>query len=214
MRFLLLIVTTVIIVSFANAQMQVSKEPRHKPVLENKYIRLLDVWLASHDTTYYHVHSTPSLFIYLTNNRLSAQVQGAGWVNDSSLAGKAWYRSFQPDSLIHRLANADDDPLHVNDIEILSSFNPASFTPLQLPVIFDNERSVAYQYMPVEKQIFKNRGPVIAELVYGDKVKFHNISKGVVQPVEAGSYVYVEPGTSFGFSSSGKNVKMVLFEIK
>jgi quercetin dioxygenase-like cupin family protein len=48
------------------AQVQVREEPRHRPVLENKYIRLLDVWLPPGDTTLFHIHSTPSVFVILS----------------------------------------------------------------------------------------------------------------------------------------------------
>ena len=48
------------------AQVQVSKEPRHKKVLENKYIRLLDVNIPPGDTSLFHIHSTPSVFLHFT----------------------------------------------------------------------------------------------------------------------------------------------------
>ena len=62
------------------AQVQVSKEPRHKKVLENKYIRLLDVWLQPGDTTLFHIHSTPSVFLQFTNTAIAIQVKGQDWV--------------------------------------------------------------------------------------------------------------------------------------
>src|SRR5687767_7354840 len=98
----LLLVISLLCLFDARSQVQVSKEPRHKPVLQNEYVRLLDVWLPPGDTTFYHIHSTPSLFLYLTSNRTSSQVLGGEWVHDSAIAGKAWYRSFTPDSLVHR----------------------------------------------------------------------------------------------------------------
>ena len=49
-----------------SAQVQVSKEPLHKKVLENKYIRLLDVWMQPGDTSLFHIHSTPSVFVHFT----------------------------------------------------------------------------------------------------------------------------------------------------
>src|SRR6185295_5301775 len=130
----------------AKAQVPVREEPRHKPVLQNKYIRLLDVWLPPGDTTMYHIHATPSLFAVLSNTLTATQIKGADWTSDRSAAGKIWYRSFINDTLVHRVANIDTVPFHVNDIEILSSFDTSSHkSPLSFPVLIENEYAFAYQ---------------------------------------------------------------------
>jgi hypothetical protein len=209
-----IILATVLLQSFfAIAQVQVSREPRHKPVLENQYIRLLDVRLPPGDTTLYHIHSTPSVFVYLSNNRTATQVQGGEWVYDSAVAGKAWYRSFTPDSLIHRVLNADDKIFHVNDIEILSGYHDADFRPLSLPVIFESDKAIAYSIKVNEKRTINNRGPLIAELVEGDEVIFFDLYNNTSKKIKAGDYLYIPPKASFYFSSNGKLI-MVLFEIK
>ena len=197
----------------AEAQVQVSKEPRHKPVLQNKYIRLLDVWLQPGDTTLFHIHSTPSVFIELSDAAITAQSKGEDWVKDQSVAGKVWYRSFSPDVLIHRVSNLDTVPFHVNDIEILSTYKPAAkLSPLPLPVLFENDRAIAYQLTKLNKEKISNRGPLIAEAVTG-KVIFNN-SNGESQEIKAGKFLYIKPGTSFYFSASQEIIKLVLFEIK
>ena len=56
----------IIVFCFSNnvfAQPAVRNEPRHHNVFENDYIRVLDVYLAPDDTTQYHIHATPSVFI-------------------------------------------------------------------------------------------------------------------------------------------------------
>src|SRR5215218_212725 len=112
------IVLLLLIISFcitAFSQVPVREEPRHKPVLQNKYIRLLDVWLPPGDTTMYHIHSTPSLFVVLTSTLTTSQTRGGPWVSDRSNAGKTWYRSFINDTLVHRVSNIDTAAFHVND---------------------------------------------------------------------------------------------------
>ena len=209
----LLLIIAVTFFYAANSQVQVSKEPRHKPVLQNEYFRLLEVWLPPGDTTFYHIHSTPSLFLYLTSNSTSSQTLGGEWVHDSATAGKAWYRSFTPDSLIHRVVNTDSKPFHVNDIEILSAFNPGNYKPLPFAVIFDNEKAAAYSIETANGATIKDRGPIIAELVNGDGVIFKNVSSNASQSLHNGQYVYIPPGTSFSFKAPGK-INLVLFEIK
>src|SRR6186997_2084863 len=78
------------------AQVQVSNEPRHKKVFENNYIRLLDVWLQPGDTSLFHIHSTPSVFLYFSGNTIGTQEKDGDWVKEKTVAGKTWYRSFSP----------------------------------------------------------------------------------------------------------------------
>ena len=61
------------------AQVQVSKEPRHKKALENKYVRLLDVYIQPGDTSLFHIHSTPSVFLHFTTTVVCSQIKGKEW---------------------------------------------------------------------------------------------------------------------------------------
>jgi len=213
---LLLVICSVTI----TAQVPVREEPRHHPVLQNKYIRLLDVWLPPGDTTLYHIHATPSLFIILSNTVTGSQIKGGQWQQNRSTAGYAWFRSFLNDTLIHRVCNMDTVVYHVNDIEILSSYNtnnaPTKKT-LPFTLLFENERSFAYQIKNItsNKQIINKRGPMIAELVSGNAIFFHNTTTNETKEIKAGDYCYIKPGTSFYFSAAGKGeINLVLFEIK
>ena len=80
--------------SLLSAQVPVSEEPLHRPVLQNKYIRLLDVWMDPGDTSLYHIHAIPSLFLQLSNTTVGSQIKGQEWVKEKFVTGKAWYRSF------------------------------------------------------------------------------------------------------------------------
>ena len=202
------------------AQVQVSKEPRHKPVLENNYLRLLDVWLPPGDTTLYHIHSTPSLFIYLNKAKISSQIKGQDWVNDESVTGFAWYNPFSPDILVHRVCNMDTLNFHVNDIELLAPFaknKSEQLKALDFPVLIDNEKAFAYQLnnSTIKKQKISGRGPMVAMLTIGEAVDFHNTKSNQVKKIRTGEYVYIEPGSFFYFSVIGtEKINMVLFEIK
>lgn len=205
--------------SSVTAQVPVSQEPLHRPVFVNKYIRLLDVIVPAGDTTQFHIHQTPSLFVIFSNNKTSSQIAGKNWIEDQSTAGTTWYRSFSPDILIHRVANRDTLPFHVNDIEILSAYDSSNTQkkPLQYPVLFENERSFAYQLknQDLTKKEIKARGPLIAELIAGDGVFFYNIHTNHQEELRAGRFFYIEPHTSFYFSTKGTSaVNMIVFEIK
>ena len=201
-----------------SAQVPASEEPRHKPVLQNKYIRLLDVWMQPGDTSLYHIHNISSLFLPLSNTVVGSQIMGQSWANEKFVIGKAWYRSFLQDTLVHRVSNSDTGPLHVTDVEILSSFhsNPSDIKPLPFPLLFENEKSFAYQLKRPEfkNQIISGCGPLLAQLATGERVTFHDVLEDKSKEIKTGSYLYIAPGATFYFTAQGKNPSLILFEIK
>lgn len=200
-----------------SAQVQVSKEPLHKKVLENKYIRLLDVWIKPGDTSLFHIHSTPSVFLIFTTTTYASQLKNKGWVTDKVVPGFSWYRSFYKDTQVHRVANIDTAIFHVTDIELLSAYKPTEKREaLPFPLLYENERVFAYQLTDssfTDRRMSK-RGPLIAEVVKGE-VKYYDVVGCKSTIIKTGKYLYIEPGKEFSFTSAGKEkTMMVLFEIK
>lgn len=204
--------------SMLSAQVQVSKEPRHKKVLENKYIRLLDVNIQPGDTTLLHIHSTPSVFVHFTTTVVCSQINGKEWETGKNTAGNASYRSFVNDTLVHRVSNCDTVPFHVTDVELLSSYMPArKLQPLPFPLLFENEKVFAYRVSEstFNKQMITGRGPMLAELVAGNEVIYYDIKNKKSIKIKTGRYLYIKPGAPFYFSATGNaGINMVLFEIK
>ncbi len=200
------------------AQVQVRKEPRHKNVLENKYIRLLDVWMQPGDTSIFHIHSTPSLFLHFTNTVVCVQIKGNAWTKNKNKEGNASYTSFVNDTLVHRVSNCDTVPFHVTDIEILSSYKPtAKLKPLPFTVLFENEKTIAYRLINTSfnSELINSRGPMVAELVAGDEVICYDTKRKKSTTIKTGKYLYLEPGSSFYFTATkNKESNLVLFEIK
>src|SRR5690348_13435207 len=182
--FLLLLIT-----KFSFSQVPVREEPRHHVALQNQYLRLLDVRLQPHDTTFFHVHEIPSLFLVLSKTLTASQVEGEEWVNGTftSDPGYTWYNGFATGPLIHRVANIDTVPFHVMDIEILSNYNE-HLAPLPFDTIFTNEKAFAYRVNLAnkkEKKQIDNRGPIAAIVVSGPGInvqfannKTENVSQG------------------------------------
>ncbi|MEO6405939.1 MAG: hypothetical protein ABIY51_04870 [Ferruginibacter sp.] len=201
-----------------SAQVQVSKEPRHKKILENKYIRLLDVRIRPGDTTQFHIHSTPSLFLQFTNTNVCIQIKGQDWKRSQNIAGSASYRSFLNDTLVHRVSNCDTEPFHVIAIEMLSSYNSKGlFVPLTFTQLFENEKAVAYQITDSSftKHFISGRGPLVAELVQGNEILLHDSKRKKSTSIKNGGYLFIPPGSSFYFSAKeNEKINLVLFEIK
>lgn len=201
------------------SQVQVREEPFHKPVLENEYFRILDVWIQPGDTSLFHIHSTPSLFLYLSDTKICVEEKGKPWISDITKTGYTWYRAFETDSVIHRVANCDTVPLHVTDVELLSYYQPGglpALKPLSQTLLYENERAFAYQLTQADlKKHITTRGPMLAQFTHGQLAVFNDLNKKEGVKLIPGQYVYIEPGTTFYFTSNSVGeTGIVLFEIK
>ncbi|MBS1525392.1 MAG: hypothetical protein JST19_07075 [Bacteroidetes bacterium] len=210
------IITLLVPAVFANAQVQVRNEPRHHNVIENKYFRVLDVRIPPGDTTLQHIHLTPSVILFFSNTVTATQLKGQGWVKSTSVAGTALYRDFSKDTTIHRVSNWDTTPYHVTDIELLSVYDPGNTRkPLPFTLLFDTARVFAYRLTRIDKQLIRNRGPMIAGLVSGDDITLHDTTHNKTIDIKPGKETYIQPGISFYLSpTTNKEVNLVLFELK
>jgi hypothetical protein len=105
------------------SQIQVSQEPRHHMVLENDWLRVLDVHVSPHDTTLMHKHSTPSVFLMLSRTKTGSEAliePGPPLFT----AGDIWFEGFYDKPRVHRVWNEDTVEFHVMDIELLHKPSP------------------------------------------------------------------------------------------
>jgi hypothetical protein len=57
----------------------VHEEPRHRPVFETAGTRVLDVQIPPGDTTLFHTHSDPILYVTMSSSQTRSQNAGAEW---------------------------------------------------------------------------------------------------------------------------------------
>ena len=119
MKALFLLLITFIIVNFSLAQVSVKDEPRHHNVFENNFVRILDVRIKTGDTTMYHIHSTPSVFLYFTGTKVGSHIINQPASSAINIAGNINYDSLKTPR-IHRVWNEDTSWFHVMDVEIVS----------------------------------------------------------------------------------------------
>ena len=119
---------------FTFAQVHVRDEPRHHNVFENKFIRILDVHLGPGDTTLYHLHNTPSVFVVFTNTNLGSQLIGKQPQKGANISGEVSYDSINTPRT-HRVWNEDTSWFHVMDIELTNTKQQKNISVLQNPAI-------------------------------------------------------------------------------
>jgi hypothetical protein len=136
-RRLLFLLVLICTLSVSQSQVFVHEEPRHHPVFQNNEIRILNVLIPPGDISQYHIHHTPSLFIFFTSTATGSQLQGRAALTGQSTAGQILFENLAPPNIrTHRVWNADKDTFHVMDLELLykdSGFvqNPLTFPGLQ-----------------------------------------------------------------------------------
>ncbi|MEO6452531.1 MAG: hypothetical protein ABIN97_00555 [Ginsengibacter sp.] len=109
------------IIRICYAQVPVGIEPRHHKIFQNAYIRILDVRIVPGDTTLFHTHEKPSVFIVLNNAKTGAELFSEGEISDATVTnGNIWFEGFYYDPLIHRIWNIDTTEFHVLEIELLN----------------------------------------------------------------------------------------------
>jgi hypothetical protein len=146
MRKYLLLISALCSTILVSAQVQVRNEPRHHNVFENEFIRILDVHLGPGDTTLYHLHNTPSVFIVFTNTNVGSQLIGQQSQKGANITGEVSYDNLNTPRT-HRVWNEDTSWFHVMDIEITSTKQKKNIADLQnsaLKLLFNKQQVNGY----------------------------------------------------------------------
>ena len=119
----------------SNAQdtLPASKEPLHKNVLENQYLRVLELHIAPGDTTLFHKHIMPVVSVSLHPTRTGVQtiVDDRG-PRVPSTDRRITFDGFYQSPRVHRVWNRDTAMFHWMDIEILTKGDRVLEAPIAL----------------------------------------------------------------------------------
>jgi len=202
----------------AVAQISVHDEPHHKTVLENQYVRLLDLNLSPDDTTVWHKHDAESFVIFLSNSILAIQNEHEEPLFGSIKPGDVVYRDYGVKPVVHRVWAAGQKSFRCMVAEI--SNNQATndscnnLSPSNAKMEWKQKHVTAYR-----KDIFKGEKFDLAKsncaylvVVYAGFLKI--IHEGDTRFFSAGSFVFIAPGTSAEIdNSSQENASCILLSM-
>ena len=208
-QFLLLFIFLLMSVLQVAAQdaIPVSKEPLHKNVFENKYVRVLDLHIAPGDTTLFHKHETPCISISLHPVRTGSQVI----IDDKSpklpsLDRRVTFEGFYESPRIHRVWNRDTSIFHWMDVEILTRGDRNMETPIAIDgftQLFDAPPVRTYRLtLKGNQQIkLKRNGPIlIVALNAGSKILVNK------QPfTKQGDFLFVKPSKNIQLTNGNEH---------
>lgn len=97
----------------------VEQEPHHHIVLQNQYVRVLDVLFPVGETSLFHTHSNDNVGIPISGDKTQSQPFGGEWSEVQDVKpGAAGFRKARGQSYTHRVRSAGKIPFHVIDVEI------------------------------------------------------------------------------------------------
>jgi hypothetical protein len=92
--------------SLGQTPVPVKKDPDHRIVFQNKLVTIIYPRILPGDTTPYHIHETPSVFLIMRDTRVFDQPYGKPGETFFSAKGETWYNEFYKKQT-HRIANID-----------------------------------------------------------------------------------------------------------
>ena len=101
------------------AQIPVEREPHHKIVFRNKYVRLIDLQVAAGDTTLTHTHSAASVVVFLSNSTFAIQNGGGSPVITEVKAGDMVYRNYDEKPVAHTVWEQGSSRFHCMVVELM-----------------------------------------------------------------------------------------------
>jgi hypothetical protein len=203
------------------AQILVHEEPRHRPVFQNKEIRILNVRVAPGDTSLYHMHTTPSFFIRLTNTITGSQVQGEAKKAGKSQSGEIRFENLAPpNNRVHRVWNADKDTFHVMDVELLMKNADFDKKPMTLPNLkleIDTTWVRAYRLSLLKEIEFKSinkKQSVVLVSLNASTVEIGQNGNRKLQTLKPGSFFVINRKESFSLKNKTESTsQFVLLEL-
>ncbi len=201
-------------------QVLVHQEPRHHPIFENKEIRILNVLLPPGDTTLYHIHTTPSVFITFTTTQTGSQLKGEEKINSISQAGSILVEDLSGEHIrTHRVWNRDKTAFNVMDVELLYQKSQLAESPLNLPDLnleIDTTWVRVYRLNLLAGKKFQLENPKQSFLLVAlqdASVESEKNGKTQIQNLKPGSFIDIRKKKSFQISNKGNQIaQMVLLE--
>ena len=166
----------------AQQVVEVRDESYHKPVFQNEFIRLLNVVIPPGDTSLYHRHYLPSIFVFLEETKIGMQDLGKPPGSMTTVLGQTWFNAYENGPQIHRAwTNDEKTNLHAIDIEILKFNSNDTDQPIRhssLELLTDSPAARIYRVTVLKaKQLVLNwnNNPVVL-VPYTDAVQINGKS--------------------------------------
>ena len=199
----------------------VHQEPRHHLVFENAAARILDIQIPPGDTTLFHTHSDPILYVNMSSSQTRSQVLGKDWSggdaaaraparNPASFGRMNSVTTYPAEPLTHRVNNAGTTVFRLIGVINRTTGDERTEVSADFPARpeLDNRWFRGYRWVLDSDVIVQHRhaNPVAIVVVAGRAA----VTVGKDTPLDTpGSFVFVEPGVTHSVRRVGPLVKDV-----
>ena len=153
----LALVSVCTVLSFAQVkEVEITSEPSHHLVLENRYVRAFQVEIAPHAASLMHRHRHDYMFVTLGSSEVSNQVEGKAPVTLKLQEGET---RFLPGNFAHIAVNMANSPFRNVTIEFLQDK-----TPPAAPAKWDEDRGLHILHGGTEEIVFVKDGARASEV--------------------------------------------------
>jgi mannose-6-phosphate isomerase-like protein (cupin superfamily) len=115
------------------------EEPRHRLVFEKGDIKIFNTSVPAGDTTLFHFHEHPTLYVLVRGARVRNQDFGREWVEPGAGPtipdGAFLYRDYAAEPQSHRVQNIDDHSFQVIGVVNLGAGGDAAPAPAVAPEV-------------------------------------------------------------------------------
>jgi hypothetical protein len=203
---------------FLMAQLTVYKEPHHKIVYSNEFIRIIDLRLLPGDTTLVHTHDAASAVIFLTSSRVAIRDQGKSPNITDVQPGNTVYRPYDETPVLHTVWVEDHSPFRCLVIESIpgkDSLNACKSAPIKPFHLLWMQKSIeAYEAI-----LLKGENSTLATfnckyllVVYNGKLNLG--LNGARHTISPGEFLFIANQSSMEIEAADTDAGIVLLKIK
>ncbi|HVM86854.1 MAG TPA: hypothetical protein VMT76_01610 [Puia sp.] len=201
-----------------SAQVPVREEPHHKVVLENDYVRLIDVHIPAHDTTLAHIHAAPSAIVFLSKTIIGTQIVGAQPVIANVTPGQTSYAAYHEKPITHRVWNQGSSLFHVMDIELVRKI-PGNDTgkiiwPASMQLQWQQKLVTTYKIALKKENRLVIPKSASAYLLIDITGAIKVNSGGNMHKLKSGEFVFASPRNEIDLAANNAGAECVLLELK
>ena len=207
----------------ADQPLPVRDEPYHKVILENDYVRVIDVQIPPGQTTLYHTHDVASVIVYLTKSTNASQTWGdtTGVLTPRTTApGDSRYANYDEKALSHRVTNTGTNLFRVLDIELVRPVPASEGFPANSPEFKTTWREKRVRSSNVKLAsgsrlgIGANDCAHLLVITDGAMQVSADSEKGPPRQLKAQEFFFVPPKTAFRFTGASPKAEAVLLELR
>ncbi len=201
------------------AQIKVYKEPHHKIIFRNEYVRLIDLTLQSNDITLEHTHDVASVVVFLTHSKVAIKDSGKAPVVTEVVPGLTVFRNYGEKPVLHTVWIEDSNVFRCLVIEFMHDepllATSVDLTNALIKLLWVQKLVDAFSVHMNKGQHLKLPKSGCAYLLVCSSGKVGIECSAEKQSLEAGGYAFFAPDEEVEFHVvEGKFAECVLLKLK